>query len=121
MLFGLVAMTAVAGTQTQTKLVAADADAGDLFGLVALDGDRALIGAGSDDCSAGILCGAAYVFEEEDDAWVQVHNLVAADAAAFDGFGLVALDGDRALIGATGDDCSAGIRCGAAYIDETAG
>jgi hypothetical protein len=49
----------------------------------------------------------------------QEARLTASDAAAGDGFGAeVALssDGTIALVGAPGDDCSAGADCGAAYV-----
>jgi hypothetical protein len=49
----------------------------------------------------------------------QEARLMASDAAAGDGFGAeVALssDGTLALVGAPGDDCSAGADCGAAYV-----
>ena len=50
--------------------------------------------------------GAAYLFERNQggaDAWGQVRKLISTDGAADDTFGIsVALDGDRALIGAQG-------------------
>ena len=49
----------------------------------------------------------------------QETRLMASDAEAGDGFGAeVALssDGTIALVGAPGDDCSAGADCGAAYV-----
>ena len=99
------------GAWTQdTKLVAPDAEAGDAFGAsVALDGERALVGTYSDDRGA---VGAAYVFSHETGAWLQDAKLTAADGAPGDAFGVaVALDGDRALVGATGGDGG-----GSAYV-----
>ena len=95
------------------ELHASDAAPGDAFGSdVALQGDRALIGAWGDD----ELRGAAYVFERTAGVWAQTDKLVAADGEVADGFGLtVALDGDVALVGAFGDD-DLGIQSGAAYL-----
>lgn len=88
----------------QARLTALDAAAGDRFGSsLALSGDSALVGA---PYRAGALPGshargAAYVFAYSAGAWVQQARLGAATAADGDSFGLaVALDGDRAAIGA---------------------
>lgn len=99
----------VSWTET-AKLVASDASAEDLFGYaVALDGDRALVGAPGDDAEAG----AAYVFDLSGGGWTESAKLTASDSAAADDFGIsVALDSDRALIGAFGDDAFTG----AAYV-----
>ena len=89
------------GTWTQqAKVTAADGAAGAYFGgSVALDGDTALILAGYDD-DQGARSGAVYVFTRSDGTWTQQAKLTAADGAA--GYGPVALDGDTALIGASG-------------------
>lgn len=85
---------------------------------VAIDGDTALLGAGSDDCMAGDDCGAAYVFIRSNGVWVEQTTLTANDASADDRFGgEVALSGDTALIGADQDQCANGDDdCGAAYV-----
>ena len=95
------------------KLMASDGAADDYFGnAVALDGDTAVIGAYGDDEGAG----SAYVFRWDGATWVE-HKLTASDGAADDYFGFysVALDGDTAVIGATGDD-DLGDRSGSAYV-----
>lgn len=105
------------GTWVQVaKLIASDAAAGDEFGAsVALSGDRALVGADT----AGVDSGSVYMFERNRmGTWIQVARLTASDAAAGDEFGAsVALSGDRALIGAFGDD-DAGSYSGSAYVFE---
>ena len=86
-------------TQTQ-KLVADDGIGGDDFGnAVALDGERALIGAFYGSGTVG-QSGAAYVFEGSGSSWKQTAKLVPDDGALFDSFGsAVALAGDSALVG----------------------
>ena len=103
----------------QAKLMATDAIAGDYFGAaVALDGDRALIGAplGGDDAYFAGDAGAAYLFERRGTDWIQVQKLTPAQAASGDLFGrALALDGETALIGAYGDRDN-GVNSGAAYV-----
>lgn len=79
----------------QQKLTSADLAAGDLFGAsVAIDGDRALLGAPLDD-DDGTSSGAGYLFERSGTSWTEVAKLRTADAAAGDRLGSsVALDGD---------------------------
>jgi hypothetical protein len=100
----------------QTKLMPADGDAGDRFGSgVALDGNTALIGASLDDAN-GAASGSAYVFTRTGDAWSERAKLLATDGKVGDLFGYsVALDGDKALIGAGGDDHN-GYDTGSAYV-----
>ena len=90
----------------EQKLVASDGVASDNFGTaVALDADRALVGAYWDDD----LRGAAYFFGKADGAWIEEQKLVASDGLEGDRFGnAVSLAGGRALIGASG--------LGAAYV-----
>jgi hypothetical protein len=84
---------------------------------VAIDGNLALIGADVDDDN-GENSGSAYLFLLGDAGWSQSAKLVASDGAPFDYFGIsVALDGNRALIGAGGDDDN-GPDAGAAYLFE---
>ena len=95
------------------KLTASDAAAFDRFGTsVSLSGDRALVGAKDDDES-----GSAYVFARASDGtWSQEHKLTTSDAADDDRFGTsVSLSGDRALVGASGDD-DGGLGSGSAYV-----
>ncbi|MCP4702945.1 MAG: hypothetical protein GY862_39700 [Gammaproteobacteria bacterium] len=99
----------------QQKLTAADAAADDSFGgVVALNGDTALIGASKDD-DGGANSGSAYVFSRNGGVWTQQAKLFADDAAAYDRFGPVALNGDTALVGALGDD-DGGSKSGSAYV-----
>jgi hypothetical protein len=81
-----------------SKLVAADAQAGDEFGFAtSVDGDTALVGAKRE----GPDTGAAYVFIRDGGTWVQQQKLTASDAQASDFFGsALALDGDTAFVGA---------------------
>jgi hypothetical protein len=95
----------------QTKLNAADAAGGELFGVsVALSSDTAIIGA-----SGG--SGSAYVFTRSGTTWTQQAKLTAADAAGGDGFGnFVALSGDTTIVGAYVDDGAGGSDQGSAYV-----
>ena len=82
------------------SLTASDANPGDLFGgTVALDGDRALIGAQY--AGSG---GTSYVFEEQPDgSWIETAKLSAFGGDTVSGFGgTVDLAGERALVGAPG-------------------
>lgn len=83
----------------EDELVAADAASEERFGAaVAIDGDRALIGASR----SGTLVdpvGSAYVFERTGTVWAQATKIVPDEPTA-EHFGLfVALSGDTALIG----------------------
>ncbi|WP_437669506.1 FG-GAP repeat protein [Sorangium sp. So ce131] len=100
----------------QQKLRASDAAAGDRFGSsVALSGDSALVGAYQDD-DGGTSTGSVYAFARSGEAWIEQPILRASDAAAGDGFGWsVALSGDKALVGAVGDD-DRGSNAGSAYV-----
>jgi len=102
----------------QAHLTASDGAAGDHFGLsVALSGDTALVGADGDDVGANSDQGSAYVFTRSGTAWTQQGKLTASDGAAGDHFGVsVALSGDMALVGATGDDVGANDSQGSAYV-----
>ena len=91
------------GTYTEIKLTAADAAAGDWFGIfVAIDGDTIVVGASS----AGTTGGAAYVFRTSDggDTYDQVDELTPDDALyGQDYFGKhVAIDSGTIVVGASG-------------------
>ncbi len=93
----------------EQKLAASDGAPGYRFGnAVALGADRALVGAyGSDDSR-----GAAYAFAFTDGTWSERQKLVASDGISSDFFGWsLAVDVDRALVGAHYDD----VLRGAAY------
>ena len=84
------------------KLTASDFGAEAQFGnAVALSGDTALIGAYNSTIGDNFYQGAAYVFTRSGTTWTETRKLVADDGIGGDDFGnAVALDGDRALIGA---------------------
>lgn len=98
------------------KLLAPDAAAGDYFGeAVALEGDRAVIGA-SRDTPAGSLSGSVRVFERTAGVWTQTATIVPADLEQGDRFGFgVALAGDWLAVSATQED-DAGSGAGAVYV-----
>lgn len=101
------------------KLMTADAGQGDFIGgAVAIDGDRVLVSAHGHDYSGASNSGAAYVFELGDSGWSEVAKLVADDFEAGDRFGeRLALSGDRAVLGAIGENGD-GNKLGAAYVFE---
>ncbi len=89
----------------QQKMLASDGAVGDNFGRsISISGDTAVIGAHCDDDN-GPDSGSAYVFIRSETTWVQQAKLIAPDGASNDYFGWsVAVDGNTAIIGATGDD-----------------
>jgi len=89
----------------QQKLTASDAAGGDEFGAsVAVSGDTAVVGANAD-ADAGTDSGSAYVFTRSGTTWTEQQKLTASDAASGDFFGAsVAVLGDTAVVGASGDD-----------------
>ena len=99
------------------KLIASDAQAGDVFGWkVAISGDIVVVGA--NDAGAS-LAGAAYVFQRDEggaDNWGEVKKLTAFDADAGDLYGTgVAVSGDIVVVGAAREDAG-GQDAGAAYV-----
>ncbi len=85
------------------KILPIDGSAGDQFGYgIAIDGNRAIIGAWQDDNGQGSQSGSAYYFQynETIHSWVQQQKLIPNVGAAGDWFGMsVALDGEWAIIG----------------------
>ena len=108
----------LANYQEVAKLTAADAAANDYFGVsVAIDGTTNLVGAHYENSRRG----AVYVFRTSDvgATYVEVAKLTAADAAAYDDFGVsVAIDGDTVVVGAYWDD-DGGTNSGSAYVFRT--
>ncbi len=102
----------------EQKLTASDAAQLDQFGFsVSVSGETAVIGALLDACDTGTRCGSAYVFRFNGTSWVEEQKLTASDVAAGDGFGgSVSLIGNTVVVGASGNDCSAGDNCGSAYV-----
>lgn len=98
------------------KLTAPDAGSFDRFGSsVSLSGAQAFVGSHRNDSIAD-NAGAAYMFDGETGQFQ--YKLTASDAADGDLFGVVAVDGGRALVGATGDD-DQGESSGSAYVFST--
>ncbi len=84
---------------------------------VSVSGDVVVVGAFGDQCTAGILCGSAYVFRFNGSHWQQEQKLTASDAAYNDRFGFkVSISGNVAVAGANRRDCDAALDCGAAYV-----
>jgi len=115
-LFILPAGSAYAGWPEVEKLLAADGAAEDWFGRsVSISGDYAIVGAYRDDDN-GDGSGSAYIFKRDGTGWSEQAKLVAADGAAWDGFGYsVSISGDYAIVGAIADDDN-GTDSGSAYI-----
>jgi Flp pilus assembly pilin Flp len=100
----------------QARLSADDAVAGDLLGFsVALDGNRALIGAlGKGTAAMG--AGGVYAFTRSGSTWTQHPPIYAGDASENQGFGYaVAVSGSRGVTGAIGDG-DGGELAGAGYV-----
>lgn len=106
----------------EATLLATDGMSGDQFGVsVALssDGSRALVGANADDTAGLTDAGTARVFLRTGTSWAEEASLAASDGANFDYLGSsVALSatGDRALVGAAGDDTVAGGDAGSVRV-----
>ena len=98
------------------KIVADDGEEYDSFGIsVSISGDYAIVGADGED-DGGSYTGAAYIFKQEGNTWIEQAKLTASDAEEGDHFGnAVSLAGDMAIVGAYGDD-DKGSSAGAAYI-----
>ncbi len=107
---------AAEGWVEEARLLPSGLAPGDHFGSsVAVDGDRALVGAQQRD-GAYVDQGAAYVFRREAGTWMLEAELAAPVPSAGGCFGsAVALLGDVALVGAYADD-QAGAGAGAAYV-----
>jgi len=115
----LFAYDSVSGTwQEEAKLLASDGSSMDEFGFsVALSDETALVGSDGDG-DLGDSSGSAYLFGYDSVSgwWQEEAKLLASDGAPYDYLGVsVALFGDRALVGAYGDD-DAGVDAGAAYL-----
>ena len=112
----------------QARFRGTEVTPGDRFGIaVALNGDRALVGA-DESGAGGNAGGAAFVYEWSGSAWVQRQRLVASDRPPTfpdrwdERFGgSVALSGDQAVVGAQyarvdPTDTSGPVERGAAYL-----
>ena len=114
LIFGIVVFGSMYG-QTETKITASDGAAGDHYGWSAsIVGDRAIVGAISDDDN-GASSGSAYIYDWDGTNWVET-KLTASDGATNDYYGYsVSIDGNRAIIGAYLDDDN-GNNSGSVYI-----
>jgi hypothetical protein len=114
------AVPARAGFNIETKLTASDAAAYDQFGYsVAISGNTIIVGAPFND-DAGSSSGSAYLFDVTTGS--QLFKLTASDPASEDWFGVsVAISGNTAIVGASGND-DGGSGSGSAYLfDVTTG
>ncbi len=115
------AFTRTGGIWSQEgKLTSADSDADDEFGYsIAINGDTVIVGARLDD-DPGANSGSAYVFTRDAGSWSLEKKITGDDTAGSDTFGqAVATDGDRAIVGAIGDNVGFPIS-GSAYIFDLA-
>jgi hypothetical protein len=98
------------GSWTQEGVLTVADAAYDQFGTsVALSGDTAVIGASHNSFSGVSIPGTAYVFTRTGTSWSQQQALVATGLAPGDLFGCaVAVDGDTALVGASGHSAGRG-------------
>jgi hypothetical protein len=96
------------------KLVAADAEEQDYFGMsVVISGTTAIVGAHQDDDN-GVNSGSAYVFDAA--SGQQIAKLLPTDGAEDDWFGWsVAISGTMAIVGARMDDAPSA-NSGSAYL-----
>ena len=87
------------------KIPHPDTTIGNAFGAsVDIDGDRVIVGASAENV-CGPNSGAAYIFERdpEENVWTQTARLTPHDCVEGDFFGRsLAIDGDRAVIAASG-------------------
>ena len=109
-------------TKLQLESVAKD----DMFGSsIAIDGDRAAVGAigtdlvAADGAATRLLknAGSVSVFEFDSGAWSELTRLQAPDATPNDGFGFdVSIDGDTVVVGAWHAEAGKLAGAGAAYV-----
>lgn len=103
------------------KIVSDDIDRGDWFGSsIDISGDVAIIGAPNrSDLTFGSRYGTAYIFAKDEggpDNWGQVKKLLASTVDEENLFGMsVSLDGNRAVVGASGNF---NVFDGSAYVFE---
>ncbi len=102
----------------EQKIIASDEITGDTFGTaIDVDESHLIVGSPGDD-DTGQLSGSAYVFDQQENSWIQKQKLNANDGEQYDNFGAsISIDGNQTLIGAPGEDTN-GEMAGAAYIFE---
>ena len=104
--------------QTYSNPNAYGTSANDQFGYsVAISGNRVVVGAYGEDDAGALESGKAYIFDVTTGSLLHtLHNPNAYSTSADDYFGSsVAVDGNRVVVGATGEDAS-GTESGKAYI-----
>jgi hypothetical protein len=93
------------GVWTQQQQLRPDGETADFFGRAALDGDTALIGAAFANTGTSSPQGDVYVFDRSGTTWTQTTKLAHPVGGSTDLFGQsVALQGDTAVVGASGLD-----------------
>jgi hypothetical protein len=100
------------------KLIAPDADSGDMFGFaIAMHADTLAVGAQYHDAPDALFdAGAAYVFVARDGVWSCTQSLTAAAPDLGANFGSsLALDDQTLVVGAEHDTID-GVRSGAAFV-----
>ena len=116
-------VTVDAPFETLQTAGAINASSADGFGMsVAIDGNRAIIGAYTESVDGQADVGSAYIFEHDGNSWRQTAKLNATDAGASDYFGRsVSISGSFAIVGAIREDPNGTTDAGSAYIYETDG
>jgi hypothetical protein len=108
------------GWQQVARLVADDGAVGDDLGYaIAIDGTTVIVGADRAPIGAATQQGAAYVFSQSGEEWLQIEKLVASDSRTdmFYG-GFVALTDTTALVGVPYATVDGDLVRGAAYFYE---
>jgi hypothetical protein len=102
----------------QQQLLSSDLEFNDYLGrALDVDGDTVILGAFFKTVGTNSSQGAAYIFKRAGSNWTEQQKLLAADGSEFDFFGdSVAVSGDRAIVGARGDDVAGKSDQGSAYI-----
>ena len=102
----------------QARLEASDGQFADLLGAsVAIDGNTVVLGATRGGSSQEADAGAAYVFVRDGVSWLEEAKLLAADPSHNASFGnSVAVQGDRAVVGASLDNTGGPGHAGSAYV-----
>jgi hypothetical protein len=102
--------------QREAELIATDGAVGDMMGVSVDVSDGRIIAGAWFNNHAGTNSGAAYIFEQQNDLWVQTTKLIAKDAYTQDSFGRrVAIEGDVCVVTAPLDDDN-GASSGSAYV-----
>jgi hypothetical protein len=101
----------------QTQLIASDGAANDAFGSsVAISGDYAIVGADNKIISSSTVQGVAYIFSRSGNSWSQQARLTASDGTGYYFGTSVAISGDYAIVGSSGETIGSNTGQGAAYL-----